>query len=180
MCKRRIYMCGWVKTLALALTIVLLAANGAGLAETFYPNQVDYCDEYVTLRAKPSGSANALDYVYWGDVVMAAPYNGEFSYCCYNGKFGYIKSHYLTSQVSVCGEGTFYVAHCDEWISLRDMPKTDGNVRAHVPLGATFDAVYYSPMGSYDPNGFAYVRYNGQYGWVLWRYVEPVDYPGWQ
>ena len=61
-----------IRILVLAL-ILALALASAGMAETFYARQVDFCNEYVTLRAKPSSSAKALDYVYLGDVVMAAP-----------------------------------------------------------------------------------------------------------
>ena len=167
-----------IRILVLAL-VLALALTSAGLAETFYARQVDYCNEYVTLRAKPSSSAKALDYVYLGDVVMAAPYNSEFSYCCYNGQYGYIKSQYLSAQVGPYSDGRFRVANCKEWISLRAMPITSAQVLARVPLGAEFDEICYAD-GAYDPDAFAYVRYNGQYGWVLWRYLEYISYPGGQ
>ena len=168
-----------VRALAIALILTLLCSAAGGLAATYAPRQINHCNEYVTLRARPSGSAKALKQVILGEVVMATPYNGEFSYCCYNGTFGYIKNRYLSASVHPYSPGVFYVANCKEWISLRAMPVSDGAVLARVPLGATFDAIYYAD-GSYDPNAFAYVRYKGRYGWVLWRYVAPVYYPGGQ
>lgn len=168
-----------IRIAALVTALMLLGCVGTAFAETFYARQIDYCNEYVTLRSSPSSSSSAVDYVYLGEVVMAAPYNSEFSHCCYNGRFGYIKTQYLSSNISTYSEGIFRVANCNEWISLRSMPISDGRVLAHVPLGATFDAIYYAD-GSYNPNAYAYVRYNGQYGWVLWRYLEPVYYYGWQ
>ena len=156
------------------LTLVTLAVAGA---ETFYPNQVANCNEYVTLRASASSSADALTTVPLGNVVMAAPYNSEFSYCCYNGQFGYIKSYYLSTQIHTYSEGTFCVGNCGDWVPLKDMPLQDANVRGQIPLGARFDAVYYAD-GSYDPNAYAFVRYNGQYGWVQWKYVEYIAFEG--
>lgn len=167
------------RTLALALILALACAMLGALAETYNPRQIDFCQEYVTLRAEPSGSAKALKQVYLGEVVMASPYNSEFSYCCYNGTFGYIKNRYLSPNISPYSEGSFYVTNCKEWISLRAMPMTNGEVLARVPLGARFDAIYYAD-GGYEPNAFAYVRYNGLYGWVLWDYLAPVYVPGGQ
>lgn len=166
-----------MKILALAVALTLLCAAVGAFAEAFNPRQIDFCNEYVTLRAKPSSSSKALDRVPLGDVVMASPYNSEFSYCCYNGQYGYIKRQYLSSSIHTYSDGRFRVARCNSYISLRSMPITSATVLAKVPLGATFDAIFYAD-GGYDPNAFAYVRYNGMYGWVLWRYLEYISYPG--
>ena len=167
----------------MTLVLTLLASFACAFAKTYSasydPKQIDYCNEYVTLRAEPSGSAKALKKVWLGEVVMAKPYNKEFSYCCYNGTFGYIKKRYLNNHVTGYSEGSFYIDNCREWVSLRTMPIKDADVLRRIPLGAKLDAVYYAD-GGYDPNAFAYVRYKGQYGWVLWNYLEPVYYPGGQ
>lgn len=171
------------RILALALALTLLASFACAFAKSYSsaydPKQVDFCREYVTLRAEPSGSAKALKKVWLGEVVMAKPYNKEFSYCCYNGTFGYIKKRYLNNRVTGYSDGDFYIDNCKEWVSLRTMPIKDADVLKRIPLGARLDDVYYAD-GSYDPDAFAYVRYKGQYGWVLWRYLEPVYYPGGQ
>ena len=166
----------------LAATIILatiLCLCTTAFARTFYSRQIAFCNEYVTLRAKPSGSSKALKQVDVGEVVMAAPYNSEFSYCCYDGQFGYIKNQYLSSNIQSWSEGTFYVTNCKEYISMRTMPKKDADVRMRIPVGATLDAIYYHD-GGYDPKQFVYVKYNGQCGFVLWNYLAPVYHPGWQ
>lgn len=171
------------RTLALVLALTLLTSFACAFAKTYSddyaPKQIDYCNEYVTLRAEPSGSARELKKVWLGEVVMAKPYNSEFSYCCYNGTFGYIKKRYLNNRVTGYSDGTFRIAHCKEWVSLRTMPIKDAKVLKRIPLGAKLDAVYYAD-GGYEPDAFAYVRYKGQYGWVLWDYLAPVSYPGGQ
>ena len=166
-----------VRWIALALVLALIGSTA--LAQTFYSKQIANCNEYVTLRAKPSGSAASLAHVLVGEVVMAADYNSEFSYCCYNGKFGYIKRQYLSDSIYPWSEGTFRVANCQQYISLRTMPLTTADVRTTIPLGATLDQVFYHD-DSYDPNAFVYVKYNGLCGFVLWRYLTPVWREGWQ
>ena len=159
------------------LAVCLSAAMTCAVAETYHAKQVIKCNEYVTLRAEPSTTAYAIDRVYRGDVVMAYKYNSKFNYCCYNGQFGYILSQYLSDKVGVYSEGTFRIANCESWVSLRSMPMSSSERRAKIPLGTKLDAIYYAD-GSYNPNAFAYVRYKGQYGWVMWRYIEPVNYYG--
>lgn len=161
------------------LIAAVLCLSAVAAAETFYPRQIDFCNEFVTLRAKPSGSARAVLEVDVGEVVMAAPYNSEFSYCCYDGRFGYIKNRYLSADIQPWSEGSFYVANCKEYISLRTMPLRNADVRARIPVGARLDAVYYHD-GGYDPKSFVYVKYNGQYGFALWQYIAPVYVPGGQ
>jgi len=168
------------RLLALLLALTLVCATVGASAATYYAKQVYNCNEYVTLRAKPSGKANAVCRVSVGEVVMASNYNNEFSYCCYNGKYGYIKNQYLTTSLHPYGEGTFHVVNCNSYITLRAMPMTSAEALARVPLGAEFDAIYYNAYDSYDPDAFAFVRYNGQYGWVLWRYIESIYQYGWQ
>ena len=173
--------CTKILNLTLVLILVLAAVPGlcAARAETFYARQIDFCNEYVNLRAKPDSSSRSLDKVYIGEVVMAAPYNGEFSYCCYNSQYGYIRSEYLSSDIQPWSEGTFRVANCKQSISLRAMPTTKSDAKLQIPLGATLEQVYYHD-GGYTPGAFAYVKYNGEYGFALWDYLESVWVPGGQ
>ena len=159
------------RTLALALCLCLLLGAWGALAESFYARQIDGCDEYVNLREKPDSKSRSLEKVYIGEVVMATRYNGSFSYCCYNGQYGYIRNEYLSADIRPWSEGTFRVANCKEYISLREMPEKGAKVLARVPLGATLDAVYYHDGGD-TSDSFVYVKYNGQYGFVLWDYLE--------
>lgn len=156
------------------LLVVLLIGALPAQAQTFYSKQVDYCTEFVSLRATPSTSAPALCRVGVGEVVMAAPYNSDFSYCCYNGRYGYILNRYLSSNISPFSEGVFYIDNCKEWVSLRTMPDKSADVRARIPLYAVLDSIVYNDWsdGPYMDGAFAYVKYNGQWGFVLWDYIE--------
>ena len=166
------------RILALVLALTLLMAMACAYAKTYDAGyeamQVTNCEEFVTLREEPSGSADEIKKVYLGEVVMAEPYNSEFSYCCYNGDFGYIKTRYLTSKVQHYSDGEFFIAHCKEWVSLRTMPIKDADVITRIPLGHELSDVYYAD-GGYEKDAFAYVRYRGQYGWVLWDYLQPQN-----
>ena len=160
------------RALALALSLCLLLGACGALADSFSARQIDWCKEYVTLRERPDTKSRSLDKVYIGEVVMASRYNGTFSYCCYNGQYGYILNEYLNSDIQPWSEGTFYVTNCKEYISLREMPEKGAGVLARIPLGATLDAIYYHDGG--DTTGqYVYVKYRGQYGFVLWDYLAP-------
>lgn len=158
------------RSFVLALCLCLLAGVNVALAESFKARQIDFCDEYVNLREEPDSKSRSLERVYIGEVVMAAPYNRSFSYCCYNGQYGYIRSEYLSSNIRPWSDGTFHVANCKEYISLRKMPEKGADVRARIPLGATLDEIYYHDGGD-TSDSFVYVKYKGQYGFVLWDYL---------
>ena len=158
------------RSLALILFLCLLLVGCEALAEGFSARQIDFCKEYVNLREKPDSESRSLAKVYIGEVVMATPYNGAFSYCCYNGQYGYIRSEYLNANIQSWSEGTFYVTNCREYISLRRMPMKSAYVLARIPLGARLDRIYYHDGGD-TSDSFVYVKYNGQYGFVLWDYL---------
>ena len=158
------------RSFALALCLCLLLGCCGALAESFHARQIDWCDEYVNLREEPDSKSRSLDRVYIGEVVMATRYNSRFSYCCYNGQYGYILTEYLNSNIKPWSDGTFHVTNCNEYISMRKMPEKGADVRAKIPLGATLDAIYYNDGG--DTYGkYVYVKYNGKYGFVLWDYL---------
>lgn len=163
----------------LMMCLCLLAGSCCALAETYYARQIDWCNEYVNLRERPDSKSRSLCQVYIGEVVMASYYNDAFSYCCYNGQYGYIRSEYLNSNIQPYSEGVFYVTNCREYISLRKMPYKGADVRARIPLGETLDAIYYHD-GGYTPGSFVFVKYNGQYSFVLWDYLAAEWHEGWQ
>ena len=159
------------RSFALALCLCLLLGSCGTLAESFSARQIDFCKEYVNLRERPDSKSRSLGQVYIGEVVVAAPYDDAFSYCCYNGQYGYIRSEYLNANIQPWSEGTFYVTNCDEYISLRKLPLKSSDRLAKIPLGATLDEIYYHD-GGYTPDSFVYVKYRGQYGFVLWDYLS--------
>ena len=158
------------RTIVLAICLCLLAGTIGAFAESFRARQIDRCNEYVNLREAPDSHSRSLGRVYIGEVVMATPYNSAFSYCCYNGQYGYIRSEYLNSNIQPWSDGYFRVANCREYISMRRMPEKGAEVRTRIPLGAKLDAVYYHDGGD-TTDCFVYVKYNGQYGFVLWNYL---------
>ena len=167
------------RSFALILCLCLLLVGCEALAEGFSARQIDFCKEYVNLREKPDSESRSLAKVYIGEVVMATPYNGAFSYCCYNGQYGYIRSEYLNANIQSWSEGTFYVTNCREYISLRRMPMKSADVLARIPLGATLDEIYDHDGGD-TTDCFVYVKYNGQYGFVLWDYLAAEWHEGGQ
>jgi len=65
--------------------------------------------------------------------------------------------------------GTMMVDNCEEWVSLREGPGTDRARLAKVPLyGIVTDAERDPSYGD-----FTYVNYDGQYGYILSRYLVP-------
>ena len=118
------------RSFALALCLCLLLGSCGTLAESFSARQIDFCKEYVNLRERPDSKSRSLGQVYIGEVVVAAPYDDAFSYCCYNGQYGYIRSEYLNANIQPWSEGTFYVTNCREYISLRRMPMKSADVLA--------------------------------------------------
>lgn len=61
--------------------------------------------------------------------------------------------------------GSRQVANCTSWISLRAAPDTNSTRLARIPVGTWLD------VWAFDAY-FAYTEYKGQYGYVLWRYLE--------
>ena len=53
------------------------------------------CNDWVTLRSKPSTSASTVTRINWGETVEAYYYNSQFAECYYMGLHGYILMKYL-------------------------------------------------------------------------------------
>ena len=103
--RRHIAVKSFKRLFILALCLCMLFGTCEAQAETFYARQIDRCREFVNLRERPDSNSRSLAQVYIGEVVMAAPFNDAFSYCCYNGQFGYIRSEYLNSDIRPWSDG---------------------------------------------------------------------------
>ena len=129
------------------------------------------CKEFVTLRAKPSTSADSITKVAKGQKVDAYYYNGTFCRCTYNGMTGYILSKYLSNgsgSSSSSANGLMVVVNCDNWVSLRSYASTKAPVVTTVPLGSTVTV--------YGSDGQFYrCRYKGFDGYILKKYLEYTD-----
>jgi hypothetical protein len=122
MTRRYMFMMVFKRSFALVLCLGILAGSCDVMADSYRARQIDECSEYVNLREDPDSESGSLDRVYLGEVVMASPYNDDYSYCCYNGQFGYIRDDYLSSSIQPWSDGTFYVTNCNDYISMRRMP----------------------------------------------------------
>ena len=64
---------------------------------------------------------------------------------------------------------TMRVFNCDSWVSLRELPAQNSERLKKVPLGAL---VYQCEKSE---KGFAYCQYEGVYGYILYKYLEPIS-----
>ena len=65
--------------------------------------------------------------------------------------------------------GTMMVDHCEEWVSLRDGPGTGCGRLAKVPLYAIVTDAEWDSIW----DDFIYCNYDGQYGYILSKYLVP-------
>lgn len=157
------------KLFAILLACAMLLTMSAALADGEVMFVVD-CEEWVSLRAEPSTTAARLAKVPLGAAVFDCISSADgFTYCSYNGMYGFILTEYLL-------EGDFYegpditpecmiIVNCEEWVSLREEPSTAAARIVQVPLGAM---VYNCEP---DVNGFVYCEYDGLYGFILEEYL---------
>jgi hypothetical protein len=160
--------------LMMALMLIVASLGAVALARGAYLGTmyVVNCNEFVTLRAKPSTSAASITKVAKGQAVEAWSYNGSFCYCTYRGMSGYILSQYLGSYPSGGGSypsggymGTKRVVNCNSWVTLRSRPSTSAGTVTRVPLGAYVEAYYYNTE-------FAECYYLGMHGYILTAYLN--------
>ena len=65
--------------------------------------------------------------------------------------------------------GTMLVDNCEEWVSLRDGPGTGCGRLAKVPLFALVTDAEWEPICG----DFIYCNYDGQFGYILAKYLVP-------
>lgn len=125
------------------------------------------CRESITLRTAPSVEAGEICQMPLGSAVTFAGEAGNGFYeVQYNGQTGYALASYLSGSAFVSETGrTMQVVNCNESITLRKIPDTDGEEICQIPLGATV-----SFLGTAE-NGFYMISYNGQTGYSLADYL---------
>lgn len=147
------------------LGLSLTPINGLAI-ENLETLHVVGCDSWVSLREEPSVSAKRLAQVPLKAIVT---YLGEtkngFARVNYGGQNGYILIRYLSDEdISV----HMYVANCSEYISLRSAASTKASRLARIPLGAELECIRTLD----DESEMMLVRYGGQTGYVLKRYLS--------
>lgn len=126
------------------------------------------CRESITLRTAPSVEAGEICQIPLGSAVAFVGESGNGFYeVQYNGQTGYALASYLSGSAFVSETGrTMQVVNCNESITLRKIPDTDGEEICQIPLGATV-----SFLGTAE-NGFYMISYNGQTGYSLADYLS--------
>lgn len=134
--------------------------------------RVTKCDSFITLRESDNTSAKEICKIDLGDwVYYIADARNDFVQVSYNGQVGYVLENYLTYMG--WGEGDMSliqmkVANCKEFVTLRSTPNTSASALCTIPLGGK---VFF--LGKAE-NGFYYVYYNDQYGYVLSQYLKNI------
>lgn len=158
--KRRLIVC----VVLIGLVLGSVAAHAIMLDDC----RVSYCDEFVTMRARPSTSAREVTKIPYGarvTDVRCNSYNDQFYYCSYYGYEGYVLSKYLLGGQEMADIWDAHVVNCREWVSLRFRPNTKSRQLIKVPRGAEVLDAYYVE------NGFVHCFYKGYEGYILEQYV---------
>ena len=177
--------CGFVLSEYLTGSISSWAKEQKGKGGSMY---VVKCDEYVSLREKPSKSADRLKKVPLGaKVTNCVKFDKTWTFCKYDGKYGFVLTEYLSksapadkkkeekkdkdtgsekAEIADAYIGTMEVVNCDEWVSLREKPSSSAKRLAKVPLNAVVeDCSWYNTK-------YIYCCYDGLYGYILASYLQ--------
>ena len=127
--------------------------------------QVVHCNEYITLRTQPATTGAEICKIPLGaDVYYLGYGDNGFVKVEYNGQEGYALASYLNFTKE---DGAIFmkVYNCNESITLRKIPSTDGEEFCQIPLG---EKVIFREAAQ---NGFYMVSYNGYTGYALEEYL---------
>ena len=128
------------------------------------------CDEYITLRRRPSAESEAITKIpLFSGLVFAADMNNGFCRVTdpVRGVSGYVLKEYLDGFEPQVFGGFCTVVNCNTSISLRVAPYTDEEVITQIPLGARVVKSFVN-----ERNGFYLVSYNWCHGWARADYLR--------
>ena len=119
----------------------------------------------VNLREEPSTTSTVLAEVPKGSTVQSAgELVDDFMRVEYGGQTGYIHSQYLTKTTPE--EVWMTVVNCTTSVSLRETASKQAVKLADVALGEKVRSL------NHEENGFLWVEYDGQQGYILKEYLE--------
>lgn len=169
----------WIAIMIALLTLLTAAMPFAqAVSGTFYYSVIDAPRGGIEIYEHPDWNAKNIGKIYNFDVVPTQSYPGAWSLCYYKGRYGYIPTYTINDVNSTYARpGRFEVTNCKKDISLRSWPSTDGNVVTKIPKGTILTECYFADDGFWD---WCFVRYNGKYGYVQWKYLKSVYIPGGQ
>lgn len=147
------------------------------------------CDEFITLRAAPSTSAEAITTIPKGGQMTYISASGEFTYVEYQGQRGYVLTSYIDPVEGAVADpaayGGSWTADCDEYVTLRSSASTDAGEIYRIKRGESVELIGWR-------GAFALVDSSGGRGWALATYlyrpgedfglttVQPAADYGWQ
>lgn len=128
------------------------------------------CEEFITLRAEPSTSAQALTTIPRGGQMTYISPAGEFTCVEYQGQRGYVLTSYIkpvdaSASVSPGNYGGEWTADCDEFLTLRASASTEAGEINMIPSGSAVELIGWQ-------GAFALVDYDGGRGYALAVYLN--------
>lgn len=157
-----------IRKIAMVLLALLLMTGCASAANNRINNMmVSNCDSWVSLRSAADTDSSRIMKVSRGEYVYAEKAVGDFWYCEYNGRKGYILGAYLcvVDGAQFSGGREMVVANCDEWVSLRSTADASSPRLRQVSLGETVTA--YDRVGD-----FTLCNHRGKWGYILTKYLK--------
>ncbi len=142
------------------------ASSGSQAGSVWYAD----CEEYITLRAEPSTSAQALTTIPRGGQMTYVSPAGDFTCVEYQGQRGYVLTSYIkpvsgSAAVSPGNYGGEWTADCDEYLTLRASASTGAAELDTIPSGGAVELIGWQ-------GAFALVDYDGGRGWALAVYLS--------
>ena len=126
------------------------------------------CEEWISLRSRPSTSASALRHIpLWSPLTYHGEVGNGFCQVTYNGVTGYVLSGYVDFMEPQVAENNLRVVNCRQSITLRSKPSTKAAEITQIPLGAWVTRLSWK----YHPD-FYLVEYNGLVGFALKSYLQ--------
>ena len=150
-------------------------ADAYAYPEFYEVMQIVGCPEWTPLREIADVNARQIAEVPLGAVMYDCLFYGDdFTYVNYNGMGGYVLTEYIT-----LGDGNEvqpdlsvkYVTNCNEEVSLRAEPTNESERLAWVSKGTAIEALD-------AKDGYFYVCYEGQYGYIHGDYLAYIGYLG--
>ncbi len=128
--------------------------------------RVARCREFVSLRKScDPRAARKCKIPLGGRMIKLSDAANGFSEVYYCGQRGYVLSRYLKPIDKDDGIER-QVVNCHSYVSLRSTPSTKAERLAKIPRRAKVSSI--ASVG----NGMEYVYYDGQYGYVLSKYLK--------
>lgn len=157
-----------IRKIAMVLLALLLMTGCASAANDRIDNMmVSNCESWVSLRSAADTDSSRVMKISLGEYVYAEKAVGDFWYCEYNGRKGYILGAYLcvVDGAKFSGGREMVVANCDEWVSLRSTADASSTRLRQVSLGETVTA--YDRVGD-----FTLCNHRGKWGYILTKYLK--------